>query len=107
IFLRPSLQADSRRIAGVLVHELVHAAGHWDHKAGFRKVATGLGLEGPMTATTEGDAFYEWADPIIERLGAFPGAALDGLALAGGKKKQSTRMIKVECGDCGWGFRAS
>src|SRR5690606_2889833 len=75
--------------------------------AGFRKVATGLGLEGPMTATTEGDAFYEWADPIIERLGAFPGAALDGLALAGGKKKQSTRMIKVECGDCGWGFRAS
>lgn len=107
IFLRPSLQADSRRIAGVLVHELCHAAGHWDHGAGFKKLATGLGLGGKMTATIETDAFYAWADPIIKELGTFPGAALKDSALVGGKKKQSTRMLKVECGDCGWSFRTS
>lgn len=107
IFLRPNLQDDSRRIAGVLVHELVHAAGHWDHKAGFRKCATGLGLEGAMTATTEGEVFYAWADPIIEQLGPFPGASLGDSVLVGGKKKQGTRMLKVECDDCGWTFRAT
>lgn len=106
IFLRPSLQADSRRIAGVLVHELCHAAGHWDHGKGFRKLATAMGLGGKMTATIETDAFYEWADPIIEELGPFPGAALGG-ELAGGKKKQGTRMVKMTCGDCGWSFRTA
>lgn len=107
IFLRPSLQADSRRIAGVLVHELCHAAGHWDHGAGFKKLATGLGLGGQMTATIETDAFYAWADPIIKELGAFPGAALKDATTVGGKKKQSTRMLKVECSECGWHFRTS
>lgn len=107
IFLRPSLQADSRRIAGVLVHELCHAAGHWDHGSGFRKLAQGLGLGGQMTATIETEVFYAWADPLIEELGPFPGAALDGMALAGGKKKQGTRMIKVACDECGWHFRTS
>lgn len=107
IFLRPSLQADSRRIAGVLVHELCHAAGHWGHGAGFKKLATGLGLGGKMTATIETDAFYEWADPIIKEIGKSPGAALKDAETVGGKKKQSTRMLKVECGDCGWHFRTS
>lgn len=107
IFLRPSLQADSRRIAGVLVHELCHAAGHWDHGRGFKKLATALGLGGKMTATIETDAFYAWADPIIKELGAFPGAALKDAITVGGKKKQSTRMLKVSCSDCGWHFRTS
>lgn len=107
IFLRPCLQDDSRRIAGVLVHELVHAAGHWDHKAGFRKCAQGLGLGGKMTATTETEVFYAWADPIIEELGPFPGAALNESVLVGGKKKQGTRMVKMACDECGWSFRAS
>lgn len=107
IFIRPSLQDDSRRIAGVLVHELVHAAGHKGHGPDFKKVATGLGLGGKMTATTETDAFYAWADPVLEQLGPFPGAKLNEGMLIGGKAKQTTRMLKVECGDCGWTFRAT
>jgi hypothetical protein len=107
IFIRPSLQSDSRRIAGVLTHELVHAAGHKGHGADFAKVAKGLGLGGKMTATIETDDFYAWADPLIEELGPFPGAALDGMQLAGGKKKQGTRMIKMVCGDCDWSFRTA
>lgn len=107
IFLRPSLQDDSRRIAGVLVHELAHAAGHKGHGADFRKCATGLGLEGKMTATTEGEKFYAWADPIISRLGAFPGVAMGDSNPVGGEKKQTTRMKKVTCGACGWTFRTA
>lgn len=107
IFLRPNLQDDSRRIAGVLVHELVHAAGHWDHKAGFAKCAKALGLGGKMTATTETEVFYAWADPVIEALGPFPGAALGESVLVGGKAKQGTRMVKMACPDCGWFFRTA
>lgn len=108
IFIRPSLQDDSRRVAGVLAHELVHAAGHKGHGADFRKVAVGLGLGGPMTATTETDDFYAWADPVIEQLGPFPGAKLDdGMVEIGGKKKQGTRMIKMTCGECDWSFRTA
>jgi hypothetical protein len=109
IFLRPSLQADTRRIAGVLVHELVHAAlGHEEgHGRNFRRVATGLGLEGKMTATTEGEKFYAWADPIIKQLGKFPGAQFLEVDIIGGKKKQTTRMLKVACDACDWSFRTS
>lgn len=109
IFLRPSLQADSRRIAGVLVHELIHAAlgSEAGHGPEFKRVATGLGLGGKMTATIETEAFYAWADPIIKELGKFPGAAFKDANIAGGKKKQTTRMVKVECSDCGWSFRTS
>lgn len=108
IFITPGLQSDASRVAGVLTHELVHAAvGHEaGHGAGFRKPAKALGLEGKMTATTEGEAWHSWADPILAELGPFPGAALSGL-LPGGKKKQGTRMIKVECPDCDWSFRTA
>lgn len=108
IFIRPSLQDDPRRIAGVLTHELVHAAGHRGHGADFRKVAVGLGLEGKMTATTEGEQFYAWADPILTKIGLFPGAALaDTMESVGGEKKQTTRMKKVTCNECGWSFRTA
>lgn len=108
IFITPGLQSDASRVAGVLTHELVHAAmGHEAaHGPKFRKPAKALGLEGKMTATTEGEAWHSWADPILDELGPFPGAALSGL-LPGGKKKQSTRMIKLECSSCGWSCRTA
>lgn len=59
-----------------------------------------------MTATTEGPEWFVWAQPILDALGPFPGAALTG-ELAGGKPKQSTRMLKLECDECGFLCRAS
>ena len=108
IFIRPSLQDDASRIADVLTHELCHAAlGHEvGHGKPFKLLATGLGLTGKMTATTAGPAWHEWADPIIKRLGKFPGAKLEGV-LAGGKKKQTTRMLKLVCTSCDWTCRPS
>jgi hypothetical protein len=108
IFIRPSLQDDGSRIADVLTHELCHAAlgSEEGHGKLFRRLATGLGLTGKMTATTAGPGWHAWADPIVKDLGKFPGAALGG-ELAGGKKKQTTRMLKLTCDQCGWACRTS
>lgn len=101
IFVTPSLK-DPERIAGVLTHELVHAIVGHDAKHGpvFKKAAVSMGLEGKMTATTEGPAWHAWADEVLHDLGPYPGSDLTG-RIAGGKKKQTTRMLKVTCPHCG------
>lgn len=108
IFIRPSLQDDGSRIADVLTHELCHAAlGHEEgHGKQFKYLATSLGLTGKMTATIAGEGWHAWADPIVKELGKFPGAKLEGM-LAGGKKKQTTRMIKLVCTECEWSCRTT
>lgn len=109
IFIVPG-QQDASRIAGILTHELIHAAVGLNegHKGAFRKLALALGLEGKMTATTEGEEWHAWADPILETLGAFPHAPLDTQsAVTSGPKVQKNRHIKLECPDCGFICRAS
>lgn len=108
IFIRPSLQASASRIADVLTHELIHAAlpEGTGHGPDFKRVALALGLTGKMTATVAGPKWHEWADPILKKIGKFPGAELKG-ALAGGKKKQTTRLIKLQCDECEWTCRTT
>ena len=98
-FLSPVL-ADPVEVGAVLVHELVHHAVGVDagHKGPFRKLASAIGLVGPMRATTAGDALRGRLHAIAEQLGPYPHAALSG---DNGRKKQSTRMLKVTCADCG------
>ncbi|API58532.1 hypothetical protein BSL82_03755 [Tardibacter chloracetimidivorans] len=109
IFLRPSMQSDASRIADVLTHELVHAAVGLEAKHGrkFAKCATALGLTGKMTATVAGPEWHVWADPILASLGPLPGAALGDLQLSSGGKKQTTRMLKLECDQCGFSCRTT
>jgi hypothetical protein len=108
IFIVPS-EADTSRVADILTHELIHAAVGLEegHKGNFRKLATALGLTGKMTATVAGDAWREWAHPIIAEIGDLPHATLNSSSLSSGPKKQATRMLKCECNDCGFTFRAS
>lgn len=111
IFLRPSLQSDTSRIADILTHELAHAAlgKGFGHGKEFKALATALGLTGKMTATVAGPEWHVWADPIIKQLGKLPGANLNagGPDLEGGKKKQTTRMIKLSCTQCDFTCRTS
>jgi len=106
IFVVPGLET-VEDIAATLTHELIHAAVGLDQKHGgnFRRVAIALGLEGKMTATTAGDKWREWAQPILDELGPMPGAKLSGQSSA--KPKQGTRMLKCECPECGFIFRAA
>ena len=68
-------------------------------------MALAIGLEGKMTATTAGDALKALLQAIVKRLGDYPHEELD----ISNRKKQTTRMMKVECSDicCGFSFRAS
>ncbi len=104
VFITP-MRHDPVTVAGILVHELVHAAVGCDcgHRGAFRTVALTLGLEGKMTETNVGEGLEEKLREHVERLGQYPHASLSMLE----KPPQSTRMKKVECPECGWMCRAS
>ena len=108
IFITPRI-AESERVADILAHELVHAAVGLDAKHGpeFKKVAVAIGLEGKMTATVAGETFKRAFAPILEKVGPIPHAGLTPSARSNAPKKQSTRMIKCECPDCGYVVRTS
>lgn len=107
LFISPVV-ADTVRIAGVLAHELTHACVGPDAKHGpvFKRVATAIGLEGKMTATVEGDTFKRNFARILEAVGPYPGAELRTGANSG-PPKQSTRMVKCECPECGYTVRTT
>lgn len=109
IFISPYiLDEGPQGVLPTLVHEVVHAVVGTEAKHGkkFKDCALAVGLEGKMTATHAGEDL----EYIIDRwrresLGAYPHSKLDP------KKspvpKQSTRMIKMECGECGYIARTS
>lgn len=99
--------ADDMEVAGVVAHELIHAAVGLavGHKGPFKRLAHAIGLKGPMTSTEPGPDFIRFARPLLDRLGQYPHAKLsEG---ASGRKKQGTRLIKVACGRCGYTARTT
>jgi hypothetical protein len=101
VFISPTL-ADPVEVAGVVVHELVHASGQSGHGAGFGKVARKLGLTGAMAATTIGDELRPVLAALTDEIGPYPHAALTPVAR---DKKQTTRLLKVACQSCGYTAR--
>ena len=103
MFISPEIN-DGRIIIGVIGHEFCHDAVGVEcgHKGPFRKCALAIGLTGKMTATTNGPAEAFAAD-FIKRHGPYPAGRIDYSA----RKKQTTRMIKCECRDCGYIARTS
>lgn len=117
------LRDDSMAIAATLAHELTHAAVGFRHRHGgdFAKVVLELGLLRPVTASNPGDAFKDWARPMLDQLGAIPHGRImlephrtprdpdagDDAEDAGddaperpssnAKPKQSTRLLKAIC----------
>ena len=88
-------EADPVRVLGILVHELAHAAAGLaaGHSGDFETLARGLHLEGPLPATTVGDAFKTQTAPALDRLGEYPHAELNTAK----KTVQSTRMLLCRC----------
>lgn len=106
IFIHPIL-SDSLEVLATLVHELVHsvvgnAAGHGRE---FRQAALKVGLKGPMRHTTAGPILIPELKEVIKILGPYPHSKLN----PGGSpvKKQTTRMYKMECLECGYVARAA
>lgn len=108
IFVSPAID-DSLKVLGALTHELVHytdncVSGHKNH---FARLARAVGLEGPLTACLPSEALNEELKEIIDILGPLPHAKID--ISKRGKKKQGTRMIKLECQNsaCEFSYRTS
>ena len=121
IFLHPGLK-DSQAIAATLLHELTHAsvgipAGHGPL---FKAQAVKLGLEGKMTATVAGAALKVRVADVLRRIGPIPhgvlriggGSGQPPIIITGGHPRstprtQTTRMVKVECPECGYLVRTT
>lgn len=99
IFISPVLDEPSR-VLDVLCHEMVHAIVGLDAKHGpkFRSLAVAIGLTGRMTATEASPELAEKLAGIAKKIGTFPHAALQ--PEESGRKKQTTRLIKVSCPTC-------
>lgn len=104
IFISPVL-GDKFKLLEVLVHEAVHASDNCrsGHRGHFARVARACDLQGKLTATHAG---AELSDNIKAWIATLPEMSHGALAL-GGVKKQSTRMLKHECDECGAIWRMS
>lgn len=113
IFISPKLDHPLHMIHGdgygvlpTLLHEILHAVlpKGTGHKAPFAKLAKSVGLSGKPTSTyvEKGDCMDTLA-AIAEELGPYPHGGMD---LSGGKK-QTTRLLKVMCPDCGYTIRVT
>lgn len=103
VFISPRLD-DKVRVLGVLAHELCHAIDDCKHGHGreFGKLARGIGLEGPLTATCGGKEFNEWAQGLD--LPAYPHAALEP---GRGRSDRSGARVKLTCPQYGASFWVS
>jgi hypothetical protein len=106
IFISPAL-SDPLRVGDVLVHELCHAAAGLEagHTGAFRRCARALGLTGPMRATVASASLQARLQALQPELGPYPHARLD--AADRPTKKESTRLIKVICPECGYTIRVT
>lgn len=106
VFISPVL-SDPMKVLGTLVHELVHATVglKHGHKKPFAECARKMLLEGKLTATTTGKAFAKQiGNPVLKALGKYPHARLNGTVK---EKKQTTRLIKCVCEECGYTIRTT
>ncbi len=99
-FLSPVL-GTLEEVGHVLVHELVHHAVGVEcgHKGAFKRCATAVGLVGRMTCTTASADLQKRLNNLCEPFGPYPHSKLD--QSLNPRKKQGTRMLKIECRDCG------
>lgn len=106
LFISPTMD-DAVRVLDILAHEMIHAVDDCQngHKGEFRRMALAIGLTGKMTATVAGDDLRAELTAIAGELGPYPHAALTP-ALSG-IKKQTTRMLKLECPDDGYIVRTT
>lgn len=108
IFVSPEI-SDPYHVAYIVAHEMLHAALPIGtaHKRPFQVAAAKLGHVAPFTESPsrqdQAPDFYSWAVPLVDRLPTYPHVALG--VPAGRPKKQSTRMLKAECGECGYTVR--
>ena len=104
IFVTPECD-DIPEIMHTLQHELIHAIldNADGHRGRFRSIALASGLTGQMTSTTASEALAVRLAELADVLGEFPHATLNDAL----RKRQGTRMKKLQCGACGFTARTT
>jgi hypothetical protein len=101
------IEDDTLEVLGTLAHELAHAATPGaKHGAKFVKCARALHLEGKPKQCGAGPAFkHHLGDELVKALGKYPHGALKLAEI--NRTKQTTRMIKCACSQCGYTCRTT
>ncbi len=122
---------ENMHVAAILAHELNHSAVGFKHghKGEFAVMMGKLGMKRPYTSSIPGPDFEAWVKPFLDELGKIPHARImlkgaprpandngeDGEGIDGDdeggssnqKKKQTTRLKKCECSQCGYTVRVT
>jgi hypothetical protein len=109
IFISPRLDKpiEPSGVLPTLAHEIAHAVVGLQekHNKVFKRCVTAIGLKGKATATIGSENFLADMKPLVKKLGGYPHSKLNpGLRPV---KKQTTRLIKAECPDCGYNVRVT
>lgn len=104
VFISPVL-SEPGEVLETLTHELIHACLPHEVKHGklFKDYCKKIGLEGKATNTYAGEGLMEQLKEIAESIGDYPHAAMSTI----NRPKQPTRMIKLECPECGYVARTT
>ena len=104
MFISPTL-GEALEALGVLTHECIHASDNCEngHRGPFARWARAVGLEGKLTATVPGEELTEYLEKLAKKLGPYP----HGKVILSLRKKQTTRMLKLQCGSCGFTARTT
>lgn len=94
VYICPTL-GEATRVLDVLLHELVHAAVGTEcgHRGEFRRVARAVGLVGPITATSAGEALRAQLEALARELGDYPHSPLRGLASRSWRSGSTKRLV--------------
>jgi hypothetical protein len=105
IFISPKISDQPSQMIEILIHEAIHAADDCasGHKGFFSRTAKAVGLEGKMTATVAGTELNAWINATVAKLPKIEHSRLD----ISGRKKQTTRMLKLSCDECDAVWRMS
>ena len=105
IIIRADL-AEPIVVLGEVVHQLIHAVlpATVKHGKEFRDIAHRIGLEGQMRHTQPTPILKERLQKLAANLGALPHGKLNFASGVEGRKKQTTRHLKAECGADGCGY---
>lgn len=100
LFISPVLD-EPVQVLDTLVHELVHAVDDCIHHHGpeFKKIATDIGLQGPMREASAGPWLKEHLTGIAKQLGKYPHSKIN---LAHSSSKKTGPRPRAKCKNCGY-----
>lgn len=105
IFISPKIH-EPVIVLAVIAHELCHAIAGIKaaHKKPFIEVMKAVGMVPKWTECNPSEELQEKLERINQKLGPYPHAALAIKKRAG---KQTTRLLKVQCPECGYVARVT